>query len=93
MQNQDEEFCSRVNEFCPGTFAELESELSSASVHFPNTNQDCHIFRSRNEVNKLLSYLKNRKSGFLMGSYSFQLKLSMVSVFLAMISFAIRVVG
>lgn len=93
MQNQDEEFCSRVNEFCPGTFTELESELSSASVHFPNTNQDCYLFRSRNEVNKLLSYLKNRKSGFLMGSYSFQLKLSMVSVFLAMISFAIRVVG
>ena len=93
LQNHDEEFCSRVNEFCPGTFAELESELSSASVHFPNTNQDCYLFRSRNEVNKFLSYLKNRKSGFLMGSYSFQLKLSMVSVFLAMISFAIRVVG
>lgn len=93
LQNHDEEFCSKVNEFCPGTLVELESELSSASVHFSNANHSCYIFCSRNEVNKLLTYLKNRKSGFLMGSYSFQLKLSMVSVFLAMISFAIRVVG
>ena len=47
-------------------------------------------FQSRTEVNKFLSYLNNRKTGFLMGSYSFQLKLAMFSIFLAVLSFTIR---
>ena len=47
-------------------------------------------FQSRTEVNKFLSYLNNRKIGFLMGSYSFQLKLAMLSIFLAVLSFTLR---
>ena len=47
-------------------------------------------FQSRTEVNKFLSYLNNRKTGFLMGSYSFQLKLAMLSIFLAVLSFTLR---
>ena len=93
LQIHDEDFCSRVNEFCPGTFEELEPALHAELLNVRNVNQDCYTFHSRNEVNKFLSYLKNRKSGFLMGSYSFQFKLSMFSVFLAMVSFATRVVG
>ena len=100
LQNHDEKLCTRVNEFCPGTFNEeppLEREGRehlSNSAQAANHNQDCdYTFHSRAEVSKFLSYLKNRKSGFLMGSYSFQLKLSMLSVFLAIFAFATRTVG
>ena len=85
LQNHDENLCTRVNEFCPRRFQELERELHAQAGPY--------TFNSRSEVNKFLSYLKNRKSGFLMGSYSFQLKLSMLSVFLAIFAFATRTVG
>ena len=94
LQNHDEKLCTRVNEFCPGTFNEEGRERPSNSTEPANPNQDCnYTFHSRAEVSKFLSYLKNRKSGFLMGSYSFQLKLSMLSVFLAIFAFATRTVG
>ena len=100
LQNHDEKLCTRVNEFCPGTFNEepqLEPERRehlSNSTEAGNPNQVCnYTLHSRAEVSKFLSYLKNRKSGFLMGSYSFQLKLSMLSVFLAIFAFANRTVG
>ena len=97
LQNHDEKLCTRVNEFCPGTFEELEREHHAHLSNSPNAanlNQVCtYTLHSRTEVSKFLSYLKNRKSGFLMGSYSFQLKLSMLSVFLAIFAFATRTVG
>lgn len=100
LQNYDEKLCTRVNEFCPGTFGEeppLERERNAHVSNSPdadNPNQVCnYTLHSRTEVSKFLSYLKNRKSGFLMGSYSFQLKLSMLSVFLAIFAFATRTVG
>ena len=94
LQNHDERLCTRVNEFCPGTLdEELERDLSN-SPDAANPNQVCnYTLHSRTEVSKFLSYLKNRKSGFLMGSYSFQLKLSMLSVFLAIFAFATRTIN
>ena len=69
LQNHDEKLFTRVNEFCP---------LERVSNSTANPNQVCnYTLHSRAEVSKFLSYLRNRKSGFLMGSYSFQLKLSM----------------
>ena len=91
LQIHDENLCARVNEFCPGTIEELEGELRAQPSNSINPNQECYTFHSRTEVNKFLSYLKNRKSGFLIGSYSFQLKLSMFSVVLSMITFANRI--
>ena len=100
LQNHDEKLCTRVNEFCPGTFGEeppLERERYAHVSNSPdaaNHNQvSNYTLHSRTEVSKFLSYLKNRKSGFLMGSYSFQLKLSMLSVFLAIFAFATGTVG
>lgn len=98
LQNHDDKLCTRVNEFCPGTFREELERLRHAHLPNPpdaaNANQVCnYTLHSRTEVKKFLSYLKNRKSGFLMGSYSFQLKLSMLSVFLAIFAFATRTVG
>ena len=83
LQIHDENFCSAVNEFCPGT---LRDKLNG------EVDENQFTFRSRTEVNKFLSYLKNRKTGFLMGSYSFQLKLAMFSIFLAVLSFTLRLV-
>ena len=91
LQIHDEDLFTRVNEFCPGTIEELEGELRAQPSNSINPNQECYTFHSRTEVNKFLSYLKNRKSGFLIGSYSFQLKLSMFSVVLSMITFVNRI--
>ena len=93
LQIHDEDLCTRVNEFCPGTIEELEEELRAQPSNPINPSQQCYTFQSRAEVNKFLLYFKNRKSGFLIGSYSFQLKMSMFSVFLAMIAFASHVAG
>jgi hypothetical protein len=95
LQIHDEDLCIAVNEFCPGTFnEEMEREPQDQRSSTDSPNQDRQFtFHSRTEVNKFLSYLKNRKSGFLMGSFSFQFKLSMLSVFLAVLSFAIRFIG
>jgi len=92
LQIHDEKFCSAVNEFCPGTLREeLEREkreLGENEIRELGENE--FTFQSRTEVNKFLSYLNNRKTGFLMGSYSFQLKLAMLSIFLAVLSFTLR---
>ena len=95
LQIHDEDLCTRVNEFCPGTIEEQEGDpdLRALPSNPINPIQECYTFRLRTEVKKFLSYLKNRKSGFLVGSYSFQLKMSMFSVFLAIVSFAGRIVG
>ena len=91
LQIHDENFCSKVNEFCPRTFQELEPELQARLAN--GCNQVPYIFHSRIEVGKFLTYLGTRKSGFLIGSYSFQFKLSIVSIVLALMSFATRVIG
>lgn len=91
LQIHDEEFCSKVNEFCPRTFQELEPELQDQLAN--GCHQIPYIFHSRTEVGKFLTYLGTRKSGFLIGSYSFQFKLSIVSIVLALMSFATRVIG
>ena len=91
LQIHDEDLFTRVNEFCPGTIEELEGELRAQPSNSINPNQECYTFHSRTEVDKFLSYLQKRKSGFLIGSYSFQLKLSMFSsVILSIITFVIH---
>ena len=92
LQNHEEKLFTRVNEFCP-LERERREHLSNSTVA-ANPNQVCnYTLHSRAEVSKFLSYLRNRKSGFLMGSYSFQLNLSMLSVFLAIFAFVTRTFG
>lgn len=92
LQIHDDNFCSAVNEFCPGTLRkELQREKREQGENeIRELGENEFTFQSRTEVNKFLSYLNNRKRGFLMGSYSFQLKLAMLSIFLAVLSFALR---
>jgi len=60
LQNHDEKLCTRVNEFCPGTFEELEREHHAHLLNSPDAaspNQICmYTLHSRTEVNKFLSY-------------------------------------
>ena len=86
LQIHDDNFISSVNKLCPGVIVEATENVTQNS-----STEQAFTFRSRSEVTKLLTYLKSRKSGFLVGSYSFQLKLSMFSFGLALISLIPRV--
>ena len=77
----EEEFASRVNDFCPTNMI---------------SNIDESIFRrtfsSRSELQKFVFYLNARKSGFSLGSYSFQVKMSYLSFYLGLIVLALRLI-
>ena len=89
LQTHDDNFISAINKLCPGVIMET---TQNNPIHLrTDTNVQTFTFESRSEVNKLLTYLKSRKSGFLVGSYSIQLKLSMFSLVLGLISFAPRI--
>ena len=87
LRKQEERFCNEINNFCPQYFA-LHGE--------GDESDDCYAlrtFRSRREVIKLVSYLKNRKSGFLLGFYSFQLQLTMVSIYIGLLMFVLKLMS
>ena len=91
LQIHEENFISSINKLCPGIIMQRTQEIYQGEQRIV-VQQDL-TFKSRSEVNKLLSYLKSRKSGFLVGNYSFQFKLSMFSLVLGLIAFASRIVG
>ena len=87
LKIQEERFCNEINNFCPQYFA-LHGE--------GDESDDCYAlrtFRSRREVIKLVSYLKNRKSGFLLGFYSFHLQLTMVSIYIGLLMFVLKLMS
>ena len=85
IQINDERFCSKVNNFCPEQLLSTVNMGSREAV----VNMDCDVhdhdvqdvenltFTSRKEVQLLVAYLTNIRSGFLSVGYSFQLKLSL----------------
>ena len=86
LRRDEEKFHNEINNFCPQYF-----EINSTNVE-----GKCHnsgTFRSRREVNKLTSYLKGRKSGFLVGFYAFQLHLSMVSFYIGLVMFIVKMMS
>ena len=89
LQRHDENFISSINRLCPGVI--IETLENSLKLPTQDTHEQTYTFKSRSEVNKLLSYLKSRKSGFLIGNYTFQLKLSIFSLALGLISFVSRI--
>ena len=88
LKRNEENFYKEINNFCPQyiklycTGKALEDESNTAG-----------IFGSRTEVKKLTSYLKGRKSGFLVGFYSFQLRVSMISFYIGLLMFIIRIMS
>ena len=88
LKRDEEKFHKEINNFSPQyikmhcTGKASEDETNAAGT-----------FGSRTEVNKLTSYLKGRKSGFLVGFYSFQLRASMVSFYIGLLMFIIRIMS
>ena len=88
IRREEDKFQTEINNFSQQNFewhCIVEEE-----------NDECCVrgtFQSRTEVNKLMSYLKRRKSGFLVGFYSFQLQLSMVSFYIGVLMLIIRLVS
>ena len=89
IQKNDERFCGKVNNFCPEQLLSTVNTGSREAV----VNMDCDhdaqnvenlTFTSRKEVQLLVAYLKNIRSGFLSVGYSFQLKLSLCATVLSL---------
>ena len=76
-------FRERINDFCPGN---MQTRLN-------NRNVRASTFASRKNVQLLLSYLDRKQPGLLVGGYNFQLKLSFLSFYVAMIGFVINFFG
>ena len=89
LQTHDENFIASINRLCPGVIMEVTENMSGSSLC--DNRGHLYTYESRSEVNKLLSYLKSRKSGFLVGNYTFQLKLSIFSLVLGLFTFVLRI--
>ncbi len=89
LQMHDLELNDEVNNFCKLYILE---KLAADDVIQGSQEMAEYTFTSRTETNKFLSYLRGRKSGFLVGGYNFQFKLSMVSFFIGLIAFASKIV-
>jgi len=88
IKRQEDNFQAEINNFSLQNF---ERHCIVEKV-----NDECYVqgtFQSRTELNKLMSYLKHRKSGFLVGFYSFQLQLSMVSFYIGLLMLIIRLIS
>ena len=83
LKRYEEKFQNEINNFCQ-QYLEIHCTSKEGKCYHSGT------FRSRREVNKLTSYLKGRKSGFLVGFYAFQLQLSMVSFYIGLVMFIVR---
>ena len=86
MKMNEESFCNEINKFCPGYLA----------MYFEAENQqspEMLTLRARREVNKLVSYLKARNSGFLIGGYSYHTQLSMLSFYLGLLTFIVKIMA
>ena len=88
LKREEEKFYNEINNFCPQYFA-----LSCIGEELDKNCNAPATFGSRTEVNKLTSYLQGRKSGFIVGFYSFQLQLSMVSFYIGMLMLIIRLMS
>ena len=80
LRKEEDNFKNEVNNFCP-QYLDLHCTANESDGEFyaPRT------FQSRAEVEKLLSYLEDRQSGFLIGFYSFQFQLSMLSFYIGLL--------
>ena len=86
LRRYEERFYNEINNFCPQYF-----EINCTGKELDDICDAPGIFGSRTEVNNLTLYLQGRKSGFLIGFYSFQLHLSMVSFYIGLLMLIIRI--
>lgn len=87
LSSNEDRFRDEVNNFCKGY---MNMNLDTDQLDSDNHGK---TFASRKQVQKLVSYLKERTSGLVIGGYAFQLKLSMFSLYLGLIVFAIKILS
>ena len=88
LRREEANFNNEINNFCP-QYLDLHCAANEADEEFyaPRT------FQSRIEVEKLTSYLEDRRSGFLVGFYSFQLQLSMFSFYVGLLMLTVKIMS
>ena len=88
LRREEANFRNEVNNFCP-QYLDLHCAANESDevIYAPRT------FQSRTEVEKLLSYLEDRSSGFLIGFYSFQLQLSMLSFYVGLLILIVKIMS
>lgn len=77
LKTNEEEFVNRLNKLCPKY---IQSELGTENVEDTRGK----MFASRTELNKLLSYLKDRKCGLFVCGYRFQIKASLTAFYITL---------
>ena len=87
ISSNEDMFRDEVNNYCKGY---MNMKIDNDQ---PDLDNNGKTFASRKEVQKLVSYLKERIPGLVIGGYAFQLKLSMFSLYLGLIVFAIKILS
>ena len=74
LKSNEEEFVNRLNKLCP-RYIQSETGVEDTTAI---------VFASRSELNKLLSYLKDRKCGLFVCGYRFQMKASLTAFYITL---------
>ena len=95
IQNNDEIFRCNMNNICPFTLNATRNEtavqINTANSGNNNGNNDDNLtFASRSELNLMVVYLQNIKSGFLSVGFTFQLRFSQISTLVSLLTLVIH---
>ena len=83
IRSNELKFLDDINRYCQGF---KDNEFLEAS----ECEDQNWVFRSRDEVYKLVTYLRERKTGFLIGGYSVQLQISMASSYFSLVVLIVK---
>ena len=94
IQKNDETFCCNINNICSFTLNTTRNEtavqINTANSGNNNGNNDDNLtFASRSELNLMVVYLQNIKSGFLSVGFTFQLRFSQISTLVSLLTLVI----
>ena len=83
IRSNELSFKNEINKFCKG-YIKTKCKESDAEI-------ETRTFAKRENVERLISYLKERKTGIVMWGFAFQLKLSVWSFYLGLILFVFKI--
>ena len=83
IRSNELSFKNEINKFCKG-YITTKCKESDAEI-------ETRTFAKRENVERLISYLKERKTGIVMWGFAFQLKLSVWSFYLGLILFVFKI--
>ena len=83
IRSNELKFLDDINRYCLGF---KDNEFLEAS----ECEDQNWVFSSRDEVYKLITYLRERKTGFLIGGYSVQLQISMASSYFSLVVLIVK---